>query len=87
VVVFTPESESVSVNSVKSVICARGTLVETYVRRSTLVFEIRVLRELGGQVRDDCGGSAYEVINFEFDTWRVRQRDLRASGFFSHHKD
>tara|TARA_R110002060_G_scaffold57739_6_gene67955 strand:+ start:74 stop:367 length:294 start_codon:yes stop_codon:yes gene_type:complete len=43
-------------------------LVETYVRRSTLVFDTRVRRELGGQVKEDCGGSAYEVMSLEEET-------------------
>lgn len=42
-------------------------MVETYVRRSTLCLEIFVRMDVGGQVKDVCGGSAYEVINFEED--------------------
>jgi hypothetical protein len=41
------------------------------VRRSTAVFETRVRREAGGQVKSDCGGRAYEVINLEAETWIV----------------
>lgn len=40
---------------------------ETYVRRSLLVFDIFVLSEVGGQVKDVCGGSAYDVINLDED--------------------
>jgi hypothetical protein len=39
--------------------------VDAYVRRSTLLLEIRVRNEVGGQVKDDWGGRAYEVINLE----------------------
>jgi len=39
--------------------------VDAYVRRSVLLLEIRVRNEVGGQVKDDCGGKAYEVINLE----------------------
>lgn len=40
--------------------------VETYVRRSMLFFPVIFKRtEQGGQVKDDCGGRAYEVMSFE----------------------
>lgn len=39
--------------------------VEAYVRRSTLLLETRVRNEVGGHVKDDWGGKAYEVINLE----------------------
>ncbi len=54
-----------SVISENREICDCGPAVETYVRRSTLVFEILVRIEAGAQVKDVCGGSAYEVINLE----------------------
>jgi hypothetical protein len=59
--------EGPSVVSVKRVICARDPAVETYVRRSNLAFEIFVLNEVGGQVKDVCGGSAYDVISLDED--------------------
>lgn len=41
-------------------------LVETYVRRSIpFLPEFFKRTEQGGQVKDDCGGRAYEVISFE----------------------
>lgn len=56
-----------SVISRKSVTCDCVPAVDAYVRRSTLCFEIRVLNELGEQVKDDCGGRAYDVINLDED--------------------
>lgn len=52
------EGSKPSVDSWNSVSPDWDPLVETYVRRSTLLFEIRVRRELGGHVKEDCGGSA-----------------------------
>lgn len=55
--------------SQKRDICACSPVVETYVLRSTLFLVVFVLVEAGGQVKVDCGGSAYEVINLEEAIW------------------
>jgi hypothetical protein len=57
--------EEPSVISEKTVTCGCDPVVETYVRRWILLFEIFVLREVGGQVKDVCGGNAYEVMSLE----------------------
>lgn len=57
--------DSPSVVSENRVTCGCGPAVETYVRRWILLFEVFVLREVGGQVKDVCGGSAYDVMSLE----------------------
>lgn len=59
--------DSPSTDSAKRVICACDPVVETYVRLSIFAFEIFVLSEVGGQVKDVCGGSAYDVISLEVE--------------------
>ena len=54
-----------SVVSEKRVTCGCGPVVETYVRRWILDFEIFVLSEAGAQVKVVCGGNAYEVMSLE----------------------
>lgn len=39
--------------------------VETYVLLSSCFLEIRVLTEHGEQVKDVCGGSAYDVTSLD----------------------
>lgn len=58
-----------SITSLNTVTCACVPEVAAYVRRSACVFEIRVLKEHGAQVKDDCGGSAYDVISLEEEIW------------------
>jgi hypothetical protein len=41
-----------------------------------MLFEIFVLREAGGQVKDVCGGSAYDVISLEEEIWRMVRHTL-----------
>lgn len=57
--------EGPSADSVNKVICDSDPVVETYVRRSNFAFEIFILSEVGEQVKDVCGGSAYVVISLE----------------------
>jgi hypothetical protein len=50
--------ESPAVVAEKRVMRDSGPFVETYVWRFMAVFENFVLREVGGQVNDVCGGNA-----------------------------
>lgn len=59
--------EGPSTLSKNRVTSGRTPVVETYVRRSNWLFEILVLSEIGGQVKEVCGGSAYEVISLDAD--------------------
>ena len=54
-----------SVVSENRVTCGCDPVVETYVRRWILDFECLVLSEVGAQVKDVCGGNAYEVMSLE----------------------
>ena len=65
VAVVEVEAVGPSALSQKREICACAPVVETYVRRSILVLEVLDLVDVGGQVKMDCGGSAYEVINLD----------------------
>ncbi len=61
-----PVAPSDVVESRKSVMSEVVSVVETYVLRSVLSLPAFLNRiEQGGQVKDDCGGSAYDVISFE----------------------